>query len=330
MRSRIVKGFFVAVGAVFILALATAPARLVNEAPITHADPPLDDWLAQTEQAAAASAPLIPGTEKHIHWYQGRRDSRTPKAIVYLHGFSASRQELSPVPEEIADRIGANLFETRLKGHGRLAHALEDVSAEDWLKDAAEALAIGTEIGDRIVLMGTSTGATLALAMAGHPSFRPVTDLVLISPNFGPADGNAELLTWPGGRWLAYALVGRTRSWQSKNELQARYWSTSYPMDAAVEMMRLVQFVRASLPLGLDASLLVFYSPADQVVDTGAIISAFDRIESPRRRLIAIPDSGDRSHHVLAGNILSPGNNEAMVDQVVEFLGGQRGQASIR
>jgi len=321
MRSAILKWLLIVVAVVFSLALATAPARLANESPVAHPDPPLDEWLAQSEQAAAATAPLIPGTEKHIHWYRGRGNSRTPKAIVYLHGFSATRQELSPVPEEIAERIGANLFETRLKGHGRLAHALENVSAEDWLEDAAEALAIGAEIGDRIVLMGTSTGATLALAMVGHPSFGPVTDLVLISPNLGPADGNAELLTWPGGTWLAYILVGRTRSWQSKNDLQARYWSTTYPMDAVVEMMRLVQFVRVSLPLSIDASTLVFYSPADRVLDTGAIVSAFEQIGSPRRRLIAVPESGDPSHHVLAGNILSPKNNAAMVDEVVEFLG---------
>jgi len=329
MRGRILKGLIVFFIATLVLAVATAPATLENEAPASHPEAPLDEWLARTEQAAAAITPLIPGTQKHIHWYQGRTDSRTARAIVYLHGFSATRQELSPVPEQIADRIGANLFETRLKGHGRLAHALEDVSAEDWLQDAAEALAVGAMIGDRIVLMGTSTGATLALAMAGHPSFKPVTDLVLISPNFGPADGNTEFLTWPGGPWLAYAVVGRTRSWKTRNELQARYWSTAYPMDAVVEMMRLVKFVRAELPLQLDASTLVFYSPADRVLDTGAIVSAFDRIESPRRRLIAIPDSGDPSNHVLAGDILSPKNNTAMVDQVVEFLGRQREQAQI-
>ncbi len=320
MRARPLKVMLVAITAVVGLALATAPASLRNETPAPPVDTPLDDWLASNERSAAAPAPLIPGTEKRVRWYAGSRDTRTPIAIVYLHGFSATRQELAPVPEMIADRLGANLFETRLTGHGRVERALEDVSAEDWLRDAAEALAVGAAIGEEIVLMGTSTGATLALAMAGHPSFEPVSSVILVSPNLAPADPRADYLTWPGGRWLAYALIGTTRSWQTENALQARYWSTSYPMDAVVEMMRLVQFVRGNLPLELDAALLVFYSPADRILDTGAIVDAYDRIGATRQRLIAMEATGDRSQHVLAGDILSPENNAAVAGEIVAFL----------
>jgi len=78
-------------------------------------------------------------------------------------------------------------------------------------------------------------------------------------------------------------------------------------------------YPRASLPLRINASTVVFHSPDDQVADTGAIVIAFEQIQSPRRQLVAVPDSDDSSHHVLAGNILSPGDNEAMADQVVEF-----------
>jgi alpha-beta hydrolase superfamily lysophospholipase len=304
--------------------MATAPPRLVNEAVLPAPEGALEDWLAAREAAAAPPGVIVPGTEKRVRWQSGFENRRSPVSVVYLHGFSATRQELAPVAEQVADALGANLFETRLAGHGLARDPLSGIVAEDWLNDAAEALAVGAHIGEKIVLMGTSTGATLALSMAQHDGFAPVAALVLISPNFGPRDGKAELLTWPGGPQLAQLIAGDTRSWQAHNDLQARYWATSYPMDAAVEMMRLVRFARAALPLRLEADLLTLYSPEDTVVDPSRIEAAFAQIDATRRELVAVRDAQDPSRHVLAGNILSPRTNREVTGLIVAFLGGPR------
>jgi esterase/lipase len=323
MRRRFQYGLLAFVLAVAIAALATAPPTLVNEAAAPEINGDLDAWLARSERAAGQVAALIPDTEKRIRWFGDRIGSKTPFSVVYLHGFSATRQEIAPVGERVADELGANLFETRLRGHGQIHNPLAGVRAEDWLEDAAEALAIGAALGEEIILMGTSTGATLALAMTGHPSFDRVGHLVLISPNFAPSDPSAEFLTWPGGPQLAYMVAGDTRSWTPRNELQARYWSTTYPMDAVIEMMRLVKYVRAQLPLDLAQPLLVIYSPADRVVDTARITRAFEQLNSPRRQLVEIPDSGDPSNHVLAGSIMSPATTSVVTDSIVRFVKGQ-------
>ncbi|MSQ99329.1 MAG: alpha/beta fold hydrolase [Xanthomonadales bacterium] len=300
--------------------LVTAPAKLVNEAQSPEITGELTEWLERNERGISAHRALIPGTEKRIRWFQDRKDSRTPYSLVYLHGFSATRQEIAPVGEQLADALGANLFETRLAGHGLQQHALQGVRAEDWLDDAAEALAVGAAIGDRIILMGTSNGATLAMAMAGHPAFAQVSTIILMSPNFGPKDASAEFLTWPGGPQLAYFVVGETRTWTAFNDLQARYWSTTYPMSAVVEMMRLVDYVRTRLPLRLEQDLLVFYSPADTVVETGRTVAAYGEINSPHKQLVVIPSSSDPSNHVIAGNIMSPENNSAVVEAIIQFV----------
>jgi esterase/lipase len=323
MRRRIQFGLLAFFVAIALAALATAPSGLVNEAASPQISGDLDAWLAASEHAAGLSAELIPDTEKRIRWFDRRRGSRTRYAVVYLHGFSATRQEIAPVGEWVAERLRANLFETRLRGHGQIQNPLAGVRAEDWLDDAAEALAIGGAIGEEIILMGTSTGATLALAMTGHPSFADVSHVVLVSPNFAPKDSSAEFLTWPGGPQLAYMVAGDTRSWTPRNELQARYWSTTYPMDAVIEMMRLVKYVRVQLPLRLEQPLLVIYSPADQVVDTARIIQSYEQMNSPRRELIEIPDSGDPSNHVLAGSIMSPDTTAAVSDSIIRFIEGK-------
>lgn len=301
-------------------ALVTAPSSLVNqaEAPLISGD--LDEWLALRERAAASKTPLIEGTEKRIRWYRDQRGAVTRYAIVYFHGFSATRQEIAPVAEEVADALGANLFETRLSGHGLQTNALAGVRAEDWLNDAAEALTIGNELGENLIVMGTSTGATLALAMIRHPSFERVSSLILMSPNIALRDANSELLTWPGGPQLAYMVAGDTRSWTPENELQRRYWTTAYPTAALVEMMRLVKYVRTQLPMTIPQSLLVFYSPDDSVVDPAAITSAFEQIHASSQQLISISGSGDSSNHVIAGDILSPENNKRVTEAIVRFM----------
>jgi len=285
MKHRILIGVALILAAVSLTLFAVAPSKLFNAARAPEIDGDLDEWLAKSEREANAKEALIPETGKRIRWYQGRKNSKARYSVIYLHGFSATRQEIAPVGELIADGLEANLFETRLAGHGHQSNPLQGVHAEDWLEDAAEALSIGAEIGEQIIIMGTSTGATLALAMTGHPSFEPVSTIVLLSPNFAPRDVNAEFLTWPGGPQL-----------------------------------RLVQYVRGKLPMRLQQSLLTIYSPKDTVVDTGRIVEAFGQMDSPRKQLVAIPGSGDSSNHVLAGDILAPENNLAIAEQIIAFI----------
>ena len=179
-------------------ALVTAPGELHNDRPAAAVPAEdLDRWLEEAEAAVHRRTPLIPGTGKRVRWADPEGRGVTDIAVVYIHGFSATRQEIAPLPQIVAERLGANLFETRLSGHGLQAQALAGVKAEDWLADAAEALAIGAALGERIVIIATSTGATLALAMSGREEMRKVAAIVMISPNFSPRDANAAKLTWP-------------------------------------------------------------------------------------------------------------------------------------
>ena len=122
----------------------------------------LDTYLAARE---AVFDDIVPGTEKSIVW-ANKRDTKTDIAIVYIHGFSASAMELQPLPNRVATALGANLFFTRLTGHGRGSIAMQTASVASWMKDMAEALAIGRRLGHRTIIIATSTGGTLAAAAA--------------------------------------------------------------------------------------------------------------------------------------------------------------------
>ena len=102
----------------------------------------LDAWVQQSEQQFSD---IRPGDGKRIIW-AGAKGAQTPLSIVYIHGFSASPAEIRPVPDEVARALGANLFFTRLTGHGRTGAAMLDATAEAWLADMAEAMEAGTEM----------------------------------------------------------------------------------------------------------------------------------------------------------------------------------------
>ncbi len=59
---------------------------------------------------------------------------------------------MEPVISHLGADLGANVFFTRLAGHGRDGAAMAEATVEDWLADAVEALAVGARLGDRVVL----------------------------------------------------------------------------------------------------------------------------------------------------------------------------------
>ena len=213
-------------------------------------DPPLDGssfTLGQIEDRISISESQItdirPGLEKSIMW-AGEPHHRTHYAIVYVHGFSASKEELRPVPDIIAANLGANIFYTRLTGHGRTAEAMREASVTAWMQDLDEAFQIGTMIGDKVILISCSTGGTLVAAGIVRGIFsEQLFSAVFFAPNFGVQDRMAPLLTWPLARYWAPLIGGEMQTNTPRNQLHARYWTTSYPTISLIPMMQLIDMV---------------------------------------------------------------------------------------
>ncbi|MDP3848370.1 MAG: alpha/beta hydrolase [Pseudomonas sp.] len=276
----------------------------------------LDRYLADSE---AHYPEIIPGTEKTIVW--AHPDQRkTPLSVIYLHGFSATRQETAPLSDQVAKRLGANLFYTRLSGHGRGGAAMSEASVNDWLNDSQEALQIGQQLGERVLVIATSTGATLATWLATQPQSQNVLAYVLISPNFAPKDRAAQVLTWPWAKHFAPLLIGPEHHWQPRNAAHAQYWTHRFPTQALLPMMGLVAYVRELPVEAIHAPLLQIYSPEDKVVSPAAGVQMFARFGSSPKKLLALADTQDDAHHVLAGDVLSPRDTPRIEAAILQFL----------
>lgn len=321
MRPALLVLLALVLGGVAVLAFGPrepVDRRISFDAATLGAD--LDSWLAEAE---AAIPGLRPGAEKRILW-AGAPGAVTPLSIVYLHGFSATSQEIRPVPERVAEILGANLHFTRLAGHGRDGAALAEPVAGDWLEDTAEALAIGRRIGGRVLVIATSTGGTLAAIAASDPEMSErVAGMVLISPNFGLENPAARLLSLPFVRQWGPLVAGRERVVAPLNEAHAAHWTLRYPSVATVAVKALVDHAA-----GLDLSAarmpaLFIWSEGDSVVSPAATGRAADRWGGPVQRELRVMGPGDDpSSHVIAGDILSPGQTDETVDLIARWASG--------
>ena len=276
---------------------------------------------AYFEQAEADVPNLREGAQKRVIW-AGRGDETTPLSVVYLHGFSASSEEIRPVPDAVAAALGANLVYTRFTGHGRDGDAMATARVQDWMMDAAEALAAARAVGDEVLVMATSTGASVATAALAQADLADnVVGAVFVSPNFGINNAVAPLLTWPAARhWLPW-LAGKRRSFEPMNEQQRAHWTTDYPSVAVFPMAAIVKYA-ANLDHGkIMVPALFYFSEKDAVVDATETARVAEQWGAPvTRGYPELREGDDPLAHVIAGDILAPGNTDAAIKRILEWV----------
>ena len=278
----------------------------------------LDSYIDERE---ASFVDITPGTEKKIIWANPDNPARTEWSFVYFHGFGATRQELMPVPEDVARHFNGNIYFARLSGHGRTPEALRSGNISAWAQDTHEALILAEKLGDKVVVIATSTGATLAAWYLQQDYAPKVEALVLVSPNFKLKNPLAAILIAPWGEHIGRTLIGEYREWQPQNDLQRSFWTYRQPIESVIEMVNLVDHV-GNLPFEqLEVPVQLLYNPGDQIIDADTALAKVSEMKSAMKDIEIITEVGDKSNHVLAGDAVSPHTNKQMTDHIIRFLG---------
>lgn len=279
-----------------------------------------DDPEAYLERTEGKVPGIREGLEKEIIWADPMIHAKTPISIVYIHGFSASKGEVRPLPDEVADELDANLFYTRLTGHGQDGAAMATASVHDWLNDYAEAIAIGREIGDKVVVIATSTGAALAVEAATQAGASDgVVAMALISPNFGIRATGSELLTLPWGKQMAELVIGKEYSFTPRNALQEQLWTTRYPSSALLPMAALTKLARNAPVENIKIPALFIFSDSDRVTRqelTREIAARWGAYHE----LVPVEGTGDSDNHVIAGDALSPSTTQFLAQRIEVWI----------
>ncbi|MGL6269947.1 MAG: alpha/beta hydrolase [Chitinophagaceae bacterium] len=255
--------------------------------------------------------PVKPENEARIIWHNDSLKNKTEYAVVYLHGFSASQEEGDPVHQDFAKKFGSNLYLARLAEHGLdTAEALINLTADNYWESAKQALAIGKQLGEKVILMGTSTGGTQALQLAAaYPN--DVAALVLMSPNIEINDPNAWILNNHWGLQLARLVrKGNYNVASDQRDIYKKHWYSKYRLEGTVALQEMLEtsmnketFVKINQPL-----LLLYYYKDDEhqdnVVKVSAMKKMFEQVSTPgtAKKAVAIPNAGD---HVMGSYIKS-------------------------
>lgn len=308
---RLAKQMLLVLGALALLiVLILAPARPLPKPYLEHApDPaePMDVFVNQKLELSRAEG-VRPGNEER---FVQRVKGKAPAAILYVHGFGSSRAEGEAVVEDVAQTLSANVYYTRLPGHGGGKDAHLAAPYEAYLQRLEEAFHATRPQGEKLILMASSTGGLLGLWLASrHP--QDVSAVVLASPLFELADPMAFLLSRSVGMPLIELLYGKERdaSWKSDPEQRKQpgyedHWLTRQHFRAllVVDDFRRTLATTEMLSQVTSPVLLMYYyadpEHQDKVLSVAAMRAGFQKLNGghphPLSREVAIEDG----NHIL-------------------------------
>lgn len=295
----------------------------------TIADP--DAWLVQRLEEEAARG-VWPQAMPRIH---RNVDGRADTAILFIHGWGGTRAEGELVVNQIADEWNANVFYMRLPGHGRDAAAQLETKPPAYTRAVAEALNVTAALGDRVVVVGASTGGLLATWAAGEYS-EQIDATVLVSPFYDFAAGwVSPVLRNRASYSLVRLAMGRDRyaGWEGMPAEERRdlpgyddHWLVDQ-RTAAIKnldglrrgLFRLPGFIEE---VTAPVLLLHYYKDDDHkdtVVSTDAMLAAYARFNRgtahPQSRRVPIADG----NHVLTSQYVRA-DHDAVSDAVRSFF----------
>lgn len=281
----------------------------------------VEDFIARKE----ATFSIKPDNEARIIWNNDSVKERTDYCILYLHGFSASWYEGYPAHVSFAKKFGCNLYIPRLHAHGLISDdPLLDMTPDGLWESAKEALIVARTLGKKVIVMGTSTGGTLALKLAADfPEY--IEGLILYSPNIRINNNTAFLLSKPWGLQIGRKAMGSkyritNEDFDSKD---CQYWNCKYRVEAMVYLQQLVEAtMKKSTYKNVVAPVFLAYYYKDEhnqdnVVKVDAMLKMFEQLgtDNDEKLKKAFPEAGN---HVI-GCEMTSGSYTKVIDETVKF-----------
>ncbi len=274
-------------------------------------DPANLEAYVKTREAAHK---LKPDNEARIVWADSSR-RKTAYSVVYLHGFAASQEEGDPIHERFAKTFGCNLYLARMSDHGiDTTEQLLYFTPDRWWRSSKEALAIGKALGEKVILMSTSTGGTMALVLAAeYPE--DVFALINMSPNIAINDPAAWISNNPWGLQLVRLVMGGKYNISKAKpgvdmKLNNQYWNDKYRFEAVCQLEELLEdkMNKSTFEKVRQPCLTLYYYKNEQEQDPTVKVSAMlemnNQLSTPDslKMAVPIPNGGG---HVLGSHIVS-------------------------
>jgi len=279
--------------------------------------------LAKYVQKHEAALPNIkPGNQSVLHFFDSI-PQKTKYAVLYYHGFTASPMEGDPVYKDIAQALGANLYVPRLYGHGLdEKEPMLTFHNDPYWESAKEALSIAKTLGEKVIILSTSHGSTLALSLGQDPQ---VAAVALYSPNIRLADPAAVVLSKPWGIQLARLVKGGNYHEMDRlTEAKKKYWTYITRLESGAHLQKFLEikmqpktFSAFTKPLFMG----YYYKDEqnkDDVVSIPALLAMYEQLGTPDslKQKMTFPEAGE---HVMT-SYLSTKNYDQVTTATLDFL----------
>ncbi len=281
----------------------------------------LENYVARKE----SNHKIKPGNEARIIWADDSLKNKTKLSVIYLHGFSASHEEGNPIHYRFAEKYNMNLYLTRLAEHGMdTTEALLNCTVDQLWNTAKEALQIGLSLGDKVIILSTSTGSTLARKLAAtYPD--QIEALIQMSPNVAINNDAAFLLNDHWGLHIARMVQGGKYNITNidTTSIRAQFWNAKYRLEALTELQQLLEtsmteevFSKIQQPV-----LNLYYykneEEQDPQVKVSAMLAMHEKLATAnnKKKAVAIPTAGA---HVIGSKWASK-DVEAVWNEIVLF-----------
>ena len=299
-------GIIILLFATYFLGPVMPAPSLNSELPVITGN--ISDYVSHLETIEK----VRPGNEAKIIWANDSVRMPTKYVLLYLHGFSASRMEGFPLNEDFPKRYGCNAYLARLAGHGVITkNPLLDMTPHRLYESAKLALVIASQLGQKVIIMGTSAGGALGLKLAADfPEI--VSGLILYSPCVRIKSKASFLLSKPWGLQIARLNFGgdfKISDEDPSGEI-CKYWYCSYRAEGPVFLQQLLDvtmkdevYTKVKCPLFMG----YYYKDEqnqDKTVDVKSALKMFSRVGTPEamKRAKPFPEAGA---HVIASSLTS-------------------------
>jgi len=242
---------------------------------------------------------LLPGSEPLF--IEGSKTG-----VLLLHGFTSTPYEMKPLAKYL-ESTGYSISIPLLKGHGTRPEDLLECKWYDWFEDTKKALFQLRKHCTKIIAVGLSTGATLALHLAAHYQLEGVAGL---SPALILKEKKLKLLPLA----LHVKKYSHKKGGPDISDPIARQQAVTYhktPLRSVREILHLYAHLKMDLP-DIYTPVLLIQSQKDHVVDMKSAEFIYDKISSTEKHFLKLKES----YHVLTLDV----EKEIVFREVASFI----------
>ena len=220
--------------------------------------------------------------------------------ILLVHGLLASPAELRDFGDILCNE-GFAVLGVRLAGHGTSPHDLANQTWHDWLASVARGHKILSAFCERVIVVGFSTGATLALAFASENPEK-LGGVCAVSPAIGLRNKKSSLIP-------ILNAINRVASWLPQTDGILEFFDNdpehpeinyrSIPIGAITNLVDLAEYTLAKTSK-ITVPVSLIQGDDDPVVEPKGAKLVFDNLSVSDKSLHWIASS---KHGIIKDNI---------------------------